>query len=102
MSDQYDKDDKIPIGGLWEGEDGNGNQYFKGTLFYGTNILIFKNTYKEEGSRDPDFKMYLARKPKKRDDDEDDDRRDRRRSRKRKPGRDDPPPIGDDDSDIPF
>lgn len=42
---------------LWEKKDKNGNTYFSGTLPDNRKVQIFKNTFKEAGSNQPDYKM---------------------------------------------
>ena len=53
----------IKIGGLWEGQDKNGNKYFSGTFTYGTKLLVMSNSFKEKES-EPDFIVYLTKKEK--------------------------------------
>jgi len=52
----------IEIAGVWEGTDKNGNLKLSGSMGYKANILILKNNYKEEGSNQPDYKIYIAEK----------------------------------------
>tara|TARA_R100001463_G_scaffold40684_1_gene86134 strand:- start:964 stop:1230 length:267 start_codon:yes stop_codon:yes gene_type:complete len=62
-------DDKIKLTGLWQNEMKDGGSYLNGTL--GTaKVLVFKNTYKQEGSNEPDYNMYLAPKKAKEGDEE--------------------------------
>lgn len=46
------------IGALWKNEKG----YLTGTI-NGVKIIAFKNDYKQEGDKQPDFKVYVS-KPK--------------------------------------
>ena len=45
--------------GLWLNTDGKGEKYFAGSLG-GVRVVIFKNTFKEEGTNEPDYTMYFA------------------------------------------
>jgi hypothetical protein len=56
--------DLLKLGGLWISKDKNGNEYFSGDYTNVTKLLIYKNTFKKEGSNEPDFNFYAA--PKKR------------------------------------
>ena len=49
----------LKITGLWENKDKNGNTYYSGYLG-SSKLLIYKNTYKEQGSNQPDYNMYVA------------------------------------------
>ena len=51
--------------GLWVSQDKNGNDYFSAPYTHGTKILIYKNTYKKEGSNEPDYNVYIAPKAEK-------------------------------------
>lgn len=51
----------VEISGLWASKDKKGNLMFSGTLGL-VQILVFKNIYKKEGSKEPDFKIYVSRK----------------------------------------
>lgn len=57
--------DLLKIGGLWVHKDKNGNEYFSGDFSPFTKILIYKNTYKKEGSSEPDYNINIAPKKKK-------------------------------------
>ena len=48
-----------PIGSLWI-QQGKRGEYLSGVV-NGTKVIIFRNTYKQEGSKQPDWKVY-ARK----------------------------------------
>lgn len=61
--------DLFKLGGLWINKDKNGNEYFSGDFTYGTKILILKNTYKKEGSNEPDYNFNIAPKKKKEESD---------------------------------
>ena len=58
MSDQ--QSDLINLGGLWLNESKSGTKYFSGYLG-DAKILIFKNNHKDEGSKQPDYRMYLGK-----------------------------------------
>ena len=49
----------IELSGLWTGQDKNGNPMMTGSIG-NASILITKNTFKEEGSNQPDYNLYLA------------------------------------------
>tara|TARA_R110000737_G_scaffold245770_1_gene256323 strand:+ start:70 stop:300 length:231 start_codon:yes stop_codon:yes gene_type:complete len=51
--------------GLWVSQDKNGNDYFSAPYTHGTKILIYKNTYKKEGSNEPDYNVYISPNKKK-------------------------------------
>ena len=51
--------EKITLSGLWLNKTQNGDSYFSGSLG-SAKLLIFKNTFKEEGSNQPDYNLYLA------------------------------------------
>lgn len=59
--------DLIKITGLWESVDKNGNPVLSGNLG-GARVTIFKNTFKEAGSNQPDYNLYIAEN-KRRDED---------------------------------
>lgn len=51
------------IGALWAREK-DGKEYFTGTIQVGENVLeivVFKNSYKKEGERTPDWRIYPSR-----------------------------------------
>jgi hypothetical protein len=54
-----DKKAMIKAGGLWKSTDSNGNDMFSGSMG-GVRVLVFTNTYKEDGDNKPDFQMYFA------------------------------------------
>ena len=51
--------DFIEISGLWAEKDKNGNPTMSGYLG-NAKIRIFKNTYKEPGSKQPDYRLLIA------------------------------------------
>ena len=57
--------DLTRLGGLWVNKDKNGNDYFSGDFSPFTKILIYKNTYKQDGSSEPDYTLNIAPKKKK-------------------------------------
>ena len=57
--------DLLKLGGLWISKDKNGNEYFSGDYTNNSKILIYKNTFKKEGSNEPDYNFYAAPKKKK-------------------------------------
>ena len=46
--------------GLWENTDRRGNKYLSGNLTANVRIMVFRNSYKQEGGRDPDYIVYAA------------------------------------------
>lgn len=54
----------IKVSGLWLNIDKEGNKYFSGGLG-NIRVVIFKNTFKEEGSNEPDYNMYFDENKKK-------------------------------------
>lgn len=50
----------ITLSGLWTSKDKNGNPMMSGNLNAVTKIYLFKNTYKKEGSKEPDYLLKLA------------------------------------------
>ena len=63
MSDK--ETDLIELTGLWVNTAKSGMKYFSGKI-NNLNVLIFKNQKKEEGSKQPDYRMFLS-KPKKKE-----------------------------------
>lgn len=62
-----DNNKMVPLCGLWENKDKQGNVYLNGYLG-DSKIMGFRNKYKDEGSNKPDWKFYLAPKNKKNED----------------------------------
>ncbi len=54
-------DDKVKLTGLWRNTTAKGDMYLSGNVGL-SKMLIFKNGYKEEGTNDPDYYVYLAPK----------------------------------------
>ena len=52
----------VEIAGLWTGEDKNGNPKMSGGSGK-TNYHILKNTFKKEGSNEPDYRLFISQKP---------------------------------------
>lgn len=65
MSNENKETGLLELAGLWLNESESGQKYFSGKL-NGLNVLVMKNKFKEEGSKQPDYKMFVA-KPRKRD-----------------------------------
>ena len=59
MSEQ--QNDKVKMTGLWRNTTAKGDMYLSGNVGL-AKMLIFPNGYKEEGSNDPDYYMFLAPK----------------------------------------
>lgn len=54
------------VGALWEKTSAKGNTFFSGVVEIdgkSTNIVVFKNSQKEEGSNQPDYRILIS-KPK--------------------------------------
>ena len=64
-----DQQGMIKLCGLWrqEGRGEEGKVYYSGSLTYGTNILMFQNSFKTKDNKQPDLILYIARKEKKED-----------------------------------
>ena len=60
MSDNNNnaKDPLVKATGLWETTDKNGNLVLSGNL--GCRVVILKNTFKTEGSNQPDYQLFFA------------------------------------------
>jgi hypothetical protein len=70
MEENSDASNLVPITGLWLNETKSGKTYFSG-YFGNAKVLIFKNTKKEKGSKQPDYNMCITKKKKKEDGDSD-------------------------------
>ena len=58
--------DMVKLTGLWQNQSKNGENYLSGNLG-GARVMIFKNKYKREGSKDPDFNLFVAAKQQQQD-----------------------------------
>lgn len=56
----------LKVTGLWLNEGKDKQKYFSGNLG-NIRIVIFKNTFKKEGSNEPDYQMYFDEQAKKED-----------------------------------
>ena len=52
----------LKLTGLWANKAKDGSTYYSGSLG-AAKLVIFKNGFKREGSKDPDLIVYLAPKP---------------------------------------
>lgn len=52
----------IRVMGLWENSDRRGNKYLSGNLTQNVRVMIFRNSYKQEGGRDPDYILYISQR----------------------------------------
>lgn len=55
-------DKQNEIGGLWLNESQKGTKYMAGKLSMNgqeVKVVIFKNTFKKEGEKTPDYRVYL-------------------------------------------
>jgi hypothetical protein len=52
--------DLVILGGLWKNTDRNGGTYLSGRLTPTCRIMVFRNTRKEEGTKQPDYHVVLA------------------------------------------
>lgn len=50
----------IRVMGLWEGTNKRGQKYLSGNLNAGTRVMVFRNGFKTEGSREPDYILYVS------------------------------------------
>ncbi len=60
MNQQDAKSGLIRVMGLWENSDRRGNKYLSGNLTQSVRVMIFRNSYKQEGGRDPDYIVYIS------------------------------------------
>ncbi len=64
MNEEHDgRGELVPIGGLWIHEDRDGKTFLSGYLGE-ARLLVFKNKFKKPGEKQPDYRMYVSRKPK--------------------------------------
>tara|TARA_B110000305_G_C19448019_1_gene645995 strand:- start:2994 stop:3239 length:246 start_codon:yes stop_codon:yes gene_type:complete len=58
MSDKEKSEwDDREVGALWVNQKSDGTKYLTGTL-NGEKVIVFKNKYKEENAKAPDFRVY--------------------------------------------
>ena len=69
MANNNKQSDMIRLGGLWENQSAAGTTYLSGTLG-GGKLLAFRNTFKKDGSNDPDWILYIAPRAERRDDED--------------------------------
>lgn len=65
MADTNQQDAKsglVRVMGLWENSDRRGNKYLSGNLTQSVRVMIFRNSYKQEGGRDPDYIVYVSQR----------------------------------------
>lgn len=65
MADNNQQDARsglIRVMGLWENSDRRGNKYLSGNLTQNVRVMIFRNSYKQEGGRDPDYIVYISQR----------------------------------------
>jgi len=65
MADTTQQDAKsglVRVMGLWENSDRRGNKYLSGNLTQSVRVMIFRNSYKQEGGRDPDYIVYISQR----------------------------------------
>ena len=56
----------IKLCGLWKSQTVEGKTYYSGPLSYGTNLLLFPNTYKKSSEdKQLDLILYIAKREKK-------------------------------------
>lgn len=49
----------LRVTGLWVNTQRDGNQYLNGSLG-GLRLFVFKNSYKKEGSNEPDYNLFVT------------------------------------------
>lgn len=54
-----EKKQLIQLTGLWAKKDKKGRTFLSGRLG-NADIVIFRNDYKKEGSKEPDYRIYLS------------------------------------------
>ncbi len=60
--------DMIRITGLWKQTDKNGNGFLTGLLNPISAVMVMPNTYKKDGSKEPDYFLYFKQNEKKQED----------------------------------
>jgi hypothetical protein len=55
----------IKATGLWVNESKDGKTTYFGGSLGGAKVLIYRNTFKKEGSNEPDYNLYFAEHVKK-------------------------------------
>lgn len=50
----------IKISGLWKNDSKTGSQYLSGNVNGNCRYLILPNSYKKDGSNEPDFVLYMT------------------------------------------
>lgn len=64
MNEEHDeRGELVLIGGLWAHEDREGKTFLSGN-FGIARLFVFKNKFKKPGEKHPDYRIYVARKPK--------------------------------------
>jgi len=63
----------LKLCGLWKQKDKEGKTYYFGSLSYSTNLLLFPNSYKKEGEKQPDLLLYIVKKEQKEKTEQDSD-----------------------------
>lgn len=61
--EQDDRGELVLIGGLWLHKDHEGRHFLSGSLGI-AQLFVFKNKFKKEGDKYPDYRIYVARRPK--------------------------------------
>jgi len=59
---QDSKSGLVRVMGLWENSDRRGNKYLSGNLTQSVRVMVFRNNYKQEGGRDPDYIVYISQR----------------------------------------
>jgi hypothetical protein len=54
----------VKLTGLWANKAKDGSTYYSGSLG-AARVIILKNAFKREGSKDPDLNLFIAPKPEK-------------------------------------
>jgi uncharacterized protein (DUF736 family) len=64
MSDEAkERSELVTIGALWTNKDREGRTYYSGKLG-DARLLVFENKFKEKGDKTPDYRVYVANRPK--------------------------------------
>lgn len=63
--------DMIRVMGLWKQKDKNGHTFLSGNLNPISSVMVMPNTYKKDGSKEPDYFLYFKQNEKKEDKGED-------------------------------
>ena len=61
--EKEERGELVLIGGAWVHRDREGRTFLSGNLG-NARLLVFKNKFKKQGEKQPDYRVYVARKTK--------------------------------------